>query len=128
VRDADSSASRVWRKLFLFPRLAQLNRSSWSFPHVFRKNVSDASGPGRGIWRGLRYDAVAGTTRHSRGGSQHRRPSETPVKKSVVILGAGIAGMVAAWELKKAGYTCTILEHQSRRRRNWTIRTARASK
>ena len=30
--------------------------------------------------------------------------------KSVVILGAGISGLVAAYELSKAGYTCTILE------------------
>jgi monoamine oxidase len=43
--------------------------------------------------------------------------------KSVVILGAGIAGMVAAWELNKAGYTCTILEARNRAGgRNWTIR------
>src|ERR1700737_3323212 len=43
--------------------------------------------------------------------------------KSVVILGAGIAGMVAAWELKKAGYNCTILEARDRAGgRNWTIR------
>jgi monoamine oxidase len=43
--------------------------------------------------------------------------------KSVVILGAGIAGMVAAWELKKAGYNCTILEARNRAGgRNWTIR------
>jgi monoamine oxidase len=43
--------------------------------------------------------------------------------KSVVILGAGIAGLVAAWELFKAGYHCVIVE--ARRRaggRNWTIR------
>ena len=43
--------------------------------------------------------------------------------KTVVILGAGIAGMVAAWELKKAGYNCTILEARNRAGgRNWTIR------
>jgi len=43
--------------------------------------------------------------------------------KSVVILGAGIAGMVAAWELRKAGYTCTILEARNRAGgRNWTVR------
>src|SRR5258708_35453180 len=43
--------------------------------------------------------------------------------KSVVILGAGIAGMVAAWELQKAGYSCTILEARHRAGgRNWTIR------
>lgn len=42
---------------------------------------------------------------------------------SVVILGAGIAGLVAAYELGKAGYRCTLLE--ARRRsggRNWTLR------
>ena len=41
----------------------------------------------------------------------------------VVILGAGIAGMTAAYELSRAGYVCTVLE--ARRRaggRNWTIR------
>ena len=41
----------------------------------------------------------------------------------VVILGAGIAGMVTALELGKAGYDCTILE--ARRRpggRNWSLR------
>jgi monoamine oxidase len=41
----------------------------------------------------------------------------------VLILGAGIAGMVAALELGKAGYDCTILE--ARRRpggRNWSLR------
>src|SRR6266853_1902059 len=43
--------------------------------------------------------------------------------KHVVILGAGIAGMVAAWELSKAGYSCTILEARGRAGgRNWTIR------
>jgi len=41
----------------------------------------------------------------------------------VVILGGGIAGLVAAYELGKAGWSCTILE--ARRRpggRNWSIR------
>jgi len=43
--------------------------------------------------------------------------------KRIVILGAGIAGMVAAWELEKAGYNCTILEARDRAGgRNWTIR------
>src|SRR6266704_1458337 len=43
--------------------------------------------------------------------------------KHVVILGAGIAGMVAAWELQKAGYRCTILEARSRPGgRNWSLR------
>ena len=43
--------------------------------------------------------------------------------KSVVILGAGIAGLVSAYELCKAGFTCTILEARSRPGgRNWTVR------
>jgi len=41
----------------------------------------------------------------------------------VVIVGAGIAGMVAAYELGKAGYQCTILEALDRPGgRTWTIR------
>ncbi|MBZ5659144.1 MAG: FAD-dependent oxidoreductase [Acidobacteriia bacterium] len=43
--------------------------------------------------------------------------------KRVVILGAGIAGMVSAMELSKAGYECVILEARARAGgRNWTIR------
>ena len=43
--------------------------------------------------------------------------------KSVVILGGGIAGLVSAYELCKAGFDCTILEARSRPGgRNWTVR------
>jgi monoamine oxidase len=43
--------------------------------------------------------------------------------KKVVILGAGIAGLVAAYELRKAGFECTILEARNRPGgRSWTIR------
>src|ERR1700722_5792247 len=43
--------------------------------------------------------------------------------KSVVVLGAGIAGLVAAYQLRKAGFACTILEARERPGgRNWTIR------
>ncbi len=43
--------------------------------------------------------------------------------RRVVILGAGIAGMVAARELGKAGYRCTILEARGRAGgRNWSVR------
>jgi len=41
----------------------------------------------------------------------------------IAILGAGIAGMTAAYELNKAGYECTILEAQSRAGgRCWSVR------
>src|SRR5216683_800210 len=52
-----------------------------------------------------------------------RLPKTLGTGKNVVILGAGISGMVAAWELSKAGYNCTILEARGRAGgRNWTIR------
>jgi monoamine oxidase len=41
---------------------------------------------------------------------------------SVVVLGAGLAGMLAAYELNKAGYKVTILEYQQRAGgRNWSL-------
>jgi monoamine oxidase len=44
-------------------------------------------------------------------------------RKTVVVLGGGIAGLTAAYELGKAGYTVTILEARNRPGgRNWTIR------
>lgn len=43
--------------------------------------------------------------------------------KKIIILGAGIAGMTAAYELGKAGYDCSILEARDRTGgRNWTVR------
>src|SRR5688572_32350076 len=41
----------------------------------------------------------------------------------VVIIGAGIAGLVAAYELRKAGFECTVLEARQRPGgRNWSVR------
>jgi monoamine oxidase len=46
-----------------------------------------------------------------------------PKGASVLILGAGVAGMVAAMELRRAGYKVTILEYNDRGGgRTWTIR------
>jgi monoamine oxidase len=55
------------------------------------------------------------------------RPGDWPAGigtgKSVLILGAGIAGMTAAYEMRKLGYGCTILEATPRAGgRNRTIR------
>ena len=41
----------------------------------------------------------------------------------VVVLGAGVAGLSAAYELGKAGYDCAVLEARDRvGGRNWTVR------
>ena len=52
-------------------------------------------------------------------------PPQLPPGKGgrIVIVGAGIAGMVLAWELHKAGYAPLILEARSRPGgRNWSLR------
>ena len=53
------------------------------------------------------------------------RPALKPAngKRTVVILGAGISGLVAAYELGRAGYRCTVLEAAHRAGgRNLTLR------
>ncbi len=46
-----------------------------------------------------------------------------PKGASVLVLGAGIAGMVAAYELRNAGYRVQVLEYNARAGgRNWTLR------
>ncbi len=46
-----------------------------------------------------------------------------PKGASVLILGAGLAGLVAALELRKAGYKVQVLEYNQRvGGRNWTLR------
>jgi len=48
--------------------------------------------------------------------------SGAPKGTKVLILGAGWAGMVAAYELRKAGYQVKILEYQNRSGgRNWSL-------
>src|SRR5579872_6473814 len=43
--------------------------------------------------------------------------------QEVLILGAGLAGMAAAYELNKLGYRCTILEARERAGgRCWSVR------
>ena len=49
--------------------------------------------------------------------------SGAPAGSSVLVLGAGIAGIVAAYELRKAGYRVQVLEYNNRAGgRNWTLR------
>jgi monoamine oxidase len=49
--------------------------------------------------------------------------SGAPSGAKVLVLGAGIAGLVAAYELRKAGYQVQVLEYNKRTGgRNWTLR------
>jgi monoamine oxidase len=50
-------------------------------------------------------------------------PPSTGRGTKVVILGAGIAGLVSAYEMRRAGFDCTVLEARGRPGgRNWTLR------
>src|SRR3954452_7954178 len=65
---------------------------------------------------------------------RHTRPFQAPRSSdfhlqgrvngtTVLILGAGDAGLVTAYELEKAGYTCEVLEARDRPGgRCWTVR------
>lgn len=45
-----------------------------------------------------------------------------PPGASIIILGAGLAGLTAAYELRKAGYSVKVLEYQNRGGgRSWTV-------
>src|ERR1700693_4503714 len=58
--------------------------------------------------------------------SPYRGPIDlqgTPKGASVLILGAGMAGMTAAYELRNAGYEVQVLEYNTRAGgRNWSLR------
>jgi monoamine oxidase len=57
------------------------------------------------------------------GAENFKLPAATGNRRSVVILGAGIAGLVSAYELKRAGYQVTVLEARDRiGGRAWTVR------
>jgi len=57
------------------------------------------------------------------GAESFRLPPASGGGRSVVVLGAGIAGLVSAYELQQAGYRVTVLEARDRiGGRAWTIR------
>ncbi len=62
---------------------------------------------------------------HAQESSFSGPPVLSPAKpgSKVLILGAGLAGLLSAYELRRAGYAVEILEYQNRAGgRNWTLR------
>ncbi len=84
------------------------------------------------LWRVARYGSAAvmgtmfGLDLLAREDRFHLQlEGNAPAKKNnrVIILGGGIAGLCAAYELGKLGYHCTLLEARARPGgRNWTVR------
>lgn len=70
------------------------------------------------------YQAMSSLGFASESPSRDQKPlTGAPKGTSVLILGAGIAGMVAAYELRAAGYKVQVLEYNHRPGgRNWTVR------
>ena len=69
------------------------------------------------------YQAMT-TMGHAAETQFHGPPNLAGARKgaSVIVLGAGLAGMLAAYELSKAGYTVRVLEYQARAGgRNWSL-------
>lgn len=87
-----------------------------------RRNLLSMIGKAAG--GGLMYQAMA-TLGHAQE-SSYRGPLKLDRAKrggTVLVLGAGLAGMTAAYELRAAGYTVQILEYQERAGgRCWTLR------
>jgi len=69
------------------------------------------------------YQAMT-TMGHAAETQFHGSPQLTGARKgaTVIVLGAGLSGMLAAYELTKAGYSVRILEYQARAGgRNWSL-------
>lgn len=71
----------------------------------------------------LGMEALGLTIATPAGAEGFELPERSGQGRSVVVLGGGIAGLVAAYELKRAGYRVTVLEARDRiGGRVWTVR------
>jgi len=80
-----------------------------------------AAGGGAAVY--LAMEALGLAIPTAAGAENFALPRAGGAGKSVVVLGAGIAGLVSAYELQRAGYRVTVLEARDRiGGRAWTIR------
>src|SRR6202795_3976161 len=78
-----------------------------------------SSAGSRGMYRGMHSLGFAAETNFTR----PVQLGAAPKGASVLVLGAGIAGLVAAYELRNAGYRVQVLEFNGRAGgRNWSLR------
>src|SRR5579871_3597017 len=76
-----------------------------------------------GVWAGGAYPAMMAMGLIPAAPAHRFEPEGSGHGKEVVILGAGLAGMAAAYELSKLGYRCTLLEARERAGgRCWSVR------
>jgi monoamine oxidase len=74
---------------------------------------------------GAAYSAMTamGLMAATSAGAVPRMPPNLGEGRTVLVLGGGIAGLVASYELERAGFTVTLLEARERLGgRNWTLR------
>jgi monoamine oxidase len=80
-----------------------------------------AAGGASAVFLGM--EALGLTVATPAGAEDFELPRQSGQGRSVVILGAGIAGLVSAYELQRAGYHVTVLEARDRiGGRVWTVR------
>jgi monoamine oxidase len=80
-----------------------------------------AAGGASAVFLGMEALGLAFAT--PAGAENFELPRQSGKGRSAVVLGAGIAGLVAAYELQRAGYRVTVLEARDRvGGRVWTVR------
>jgi monoamine oxidase len=100
---------------------------SWLTRRRFLQAMGTVGGAGAVLAAMEAFDLVPNATDHTTP-FQPPRQSDFALQgrvndTTVLVLGGGIAGLSAAYELEKAGYLCEVLEARDRPGgRNWTVR------